>query len=44
VAEGIDERKVRLNQLPGRIGAKMVYRYEFGDGWEHGIVLEKGLP
>jgi hypothetical protein len=44
VAEGIDERKVRLNQLPARVGAKIVYTYDFGDGWEHGIVLEKGLP
>jgi hypothetical protein len=44
VAEGIDERKIRLNQLLGRVGAKIVYTYDFGDGWEHGIVLEKGLP
>jgi Plasmid pRiA4b ORF-3-like protein len=21
-----------------------IYTYDFGDGWEHGIVLEKGLP
>ncbi len=44
VTEAIDERKVRLNQLLSRVGAKMVYTYDFGDGWEHGIVLEKGLP
>jgi Plasmid pRiA4b ORF-3-like protein len=44
VAEAIDERKVRLNQLLARVGAKIVYTYDFGDGWEHGIVLEKGLP
>jgi hypothetical protein len=44
VAEAIDERKVRLNQLLVRAGAKIVYTYDFGDGWEHGIVLEKGLP
>jgi len=44
VAEAIDERKVRLNQLLVRVGAKIVYTYDFGDGWEHGIVLEKGLP
>lgn len=44
VAEAIDERKVRLNQLLARLGAKIVYTYDFGDGWEHGIVLEKGLP
>ena len=44
VAEAIDERKVRIKQLLGRVGAKIVYTYDFGDGWEHGIVLEKGLP
>jgi Plasmid pRiA4b ORF-3-like protein len=44
VEEAIDERKVRLNQLLTRVGAKIVYTYDFGDGWEHGIVLEKGLP
>ena len=43
VTEAIDERKVRLNQLLSRVGAKIVYTYDFGDGWEHGIVLEKGL-
>jgi hypothetical protein len=44
LAEGIDERKVRLNQLLVRVGAKMVYTYDFGDSWEHAIVLEKCLP
>jgi hypothetical protein len=40
----IDERKVRLDQVLGRVGAKAVYLYEFGDGWEHGMVLEKRVP
>ena len=40
----IDERKVRLHQVLGRVGAKAVYTYDFGDSWEHGIVLEKRLP
>jgi hypothetical protein len=43
VAEGIDERKIRLNQLLGRVGAKIVYTYDFGDGWEHGISPRKGF-
>ncbi len=42
--EGIDERNVRLNQLLASVGAKIIYAYDFGDGWEHGIVLEKCLP
>lgn len=40
----IDERKVRLNQLLVRAGAKVAYTYDFGDNWEHAVVLEKRLP
>ncbi len=39
-----DERKAALSSLPGRVGAKAMYTYDFGDSWEHGIVLEKCLP
>jgi len=39
-----DERTVPLSTVLGRIGAKAVYTYDFGDDWEHGIVLEKRLP
>jgi Plasmid pRiA4b ORF-3-like protein len=39
----IDERKVQLHQVLGRVGARAVYTYDFGDSWEHGIVLEKRL-
>lgn len=39
-----DERKVRLSQLLTRDGDKIGYTYDFGDGWEHDIVLEKILP
>jgi hypothetical protein len=28
----------------GRVGAKFIHTYDFGDSWEHGIVLEKRLP
>lgn len=38
------ERAVRLSTVLGRIGAKAVYTYDFGDDWEHAIVLEKRLP
>ena len=38
------ERTARLSAVLGRTGAKMIYTYDFGDGWEHGIVLEKQLP
>ena len=39
-----DERRVRVFSLFGRTGAKAVYTYDFGDTWEHSIVLEKRLP
>jgi len=38
-----DERKAPLSSVLGRVGAKARYTYDFGDGWEHGIVLEKRL-
>lgn len=40
----IDEGEVELHQVFGRIGAKAVYTYDFGDNWQHGIVLEKRMP
>jgi hypothetical protein len=35
---------VRLSGILGRVGSKAIYTYDFGDSWEHGIVLEKRLP
>jgi hypothetical protein len=39
-----DERKARLDQLLASPKQKMDYEYDFGDGWEHEILLEKILP
>jgi hypothetical protein len=39
-----DERTVQLCSVLGKVGAKAVYTYDFGDGWEHGIAVEKVLP
>jgi hypothetical protein len=39
-----DERKVTLAEVLTRPGATMRYTYDFGDDWEHDIVLEKVLP
>lgn len=33
-----------LASVPHRVGARVIYTYDFGDSWEHGIVLEKRLP
>lgn len=38
-----DERKARLCDLVSRPKTKFVYEYDFGDGWEHEIMLEKIL-
>lgn len=38
-----DERKAKLNRLIGEPGDRMRYAYDFGDFWEHEIVVEKVL-
>ena len=38
------ERGARLFKVLGKAGAKAVYTYDFGGGWEHGITVEKVLP
>jgi hypothetical protein len=35
-----DERRVRLNQLLTAPKQKLAYEYDFGDGWEHIVLLE----
>ena len=37
------ERTARLFSVLGRAGAKAVYSYDFGDSWDHQIVVEKRL-
>src|SRR5579862_6580908 len=39
-----DERKVRLDGAIRMVGADLIYAYDFGDDWEHEVVLEKILP
>lgn len=39
-----DERRVRLNQIMREEKDSLTYQYDFGDGWEHDVVLEKVLP
>jgi hypothetical protein len=39
----IDYSKIRLNKLLTTEKHQMIYEYDFGDGWEHAIVLEKIL-
>jgi len=39
--EYIDYRKIKLNQILQKEKQSFIYEYDFGDGWEHKIVLEK---
>lgn len=39
-----DEWKVRLDQIVRGEGFKFVYEYDFGDSWEHILLVEKILP
>lgn len=38
---GIDYTDIQLNDLLKRPKEKIIYEYDFGDGWEHTITLEK---
>jgi hypothetical protein len=39
-----DESRVKLRQVAPVAKSKMVYEYDFGDGWEHEILVEKIQP
>jgi hypothetical protein len=39
-----EEQKARLVQHLHQEGQKFLYEYDFGDSWEHEIVVEKILP
>lgn len=39
-----DERRFRLNQLITGRGFKFEYEYDFGDSWEHALLVENILP
>ncbi len=44
VYETKDEKKVKLQQVAPREKMKFLYEYDFGDSWEHEILVEKILP
>jgi hypothetical protein len=39
--ERLDERRFRLADLARHEKASFTYEYDFGDGWEHDVVVEK---
>ncbi len=45
LSEGMqNELDYRVSQLLKEKGDKLLYEYDFGDGWQHDVVLEKILP
>jgi hypothetical protein len=43
-ADMLDETKVRLDQIATLEKFSFVYEYDFGDSWEHILLVEKILP
>jgi len=40
----VDSRRTKLSKVVSREKATFTYEYDFGDSWEHQIVVEKILP
>jgi hypothetical protein len=40
----VDYRKIKLDSIINKTGKYLTYDYDFGDGWEHVLMLEKILP
>jgi len=42
--DNVDYKKMKISDLLKKEKEKIVYGYDFGDNWEHDIILEKILP
>ena len=42
--DNVDYKKMKVSDLLKKEKEKIVYEYDFGDSWEHDIILEKILP
>jgi len=42
--DAIDERKFRLDEVAPRAGVSFQYVYDFGDNWEHDVLIEQIIP
>jgi hypothetical protein len=38
-----DENRTKLGELIGTLGARLLHDYDFGDGWQHELLLEEVL-
>ena len=38
-----DENRTKLGELIWAVGARLFYEYDFGDGWQHELLLEEVL-
>lgn len=43
LADSLDERKYTLAQILPKEKAKCLFEYDFGDGWNHELLVEKVL-
>jgi len=42
--DNVDYKKMKISDLLKKEREKIIYDYDFGDSWEHDIILEKILP
>jgi len=42
--DNVDYKNMKISDLLKNEKEKIVYEYDFGDGWEHDIILEKIVP
>jgi hypothetical protein len=42
--DNVDYEGMKISDLLKKEKEKIIYEYDFGDGWEHDIILEKILP